>query len=205
MLYDKENDDYMSDVYLSLDFEIRGGAWWTCAVVLVEHPSQRILRTLTVGHDDDDQQIPDRRNDQFWKSHPLAYAQNLLIGRGETPRRGDAEKVLCEFILRAKRDYPRFYAVSDNPVTDVGILDRILADNGHAPLSQRTENGLYLQCICIWSFRTSLFQVTHLRPGGPRKGTAHDPVSGFAKHHPFYDAMENIRHYFELKELAARL
>ena len=169
-------------VYLSIDFELvnRRGGTLAYALVVAHYPTGRILDsahgTCIRGLHE-----YDHCTYKFWHTNYEAYLM-LLQKASMCPR--EMEIKMTEDFTRMLKRWPDIVIVSDNPATDVGLLDNALIRSNLDPSCFR-PNGKYYQPICSWSYRLGLSlpqsKSPLLRDTGKYYAPRHTPIADCAR------------------------
>jgi len=169
-------------VYVVIDFEcFQPNLWQSIGILLYNADTHCLIREFHTACERVCPRLSTTTQD-FWQKHPRAFLWNCAAGKGKVAR---VEEVrICTFIKEAKAEFPRFFLIGDNPEYDVGLLNTILARNGHTVISRRNAN-LYFQSICTWSSKRVLDrlgipildqELLHLPPMQGETNLAHTPL-----------------------------
>jgi hypothetical protein len=179
-------------VYFSLDFEKLNAKWWTCALILVGADGH-LIDSLQTGW----KHQSSSSRDVFWSDTNQARAFEVNSGIAGHRKQEEAEQQVVAFVRNAKRAYPFFFAVSDNPTFDVAMLDHILEKYGEPSLCQRTPT-VYLQVLCTWSYKLAC-----ARSNGSSTATfTFHPATVGIHHTPLYDALCCIEQFQAMEKAA---
>lgn len=185
--------------YLVIDFEcMQPHQWQSVGVILYRMDTSGYGTLVRKFHTACNRNVEKMHGatKKFWKRNKLAFAYNINIGAMRDPC--VEEKRLCRFIEDVKKDFPRFFLISDNPSYDIGMMNALLLRHGFETMSNRAP-GIYLQPICVWTFKRTL-ACLGMRTSMTDKVEIKKKTDIIVAHTPIYDCLCILNEYLCLLE-----
>lgn len=183
---------------------------------MVETPGEIAKSFLVTGHCEVDFEtlVLDPHAHTFWTTHSVAFTKNKTLAGSRS--RQQAESEIVNFVQRIKKQFPRFYALSDNPSLDIDLLDQVLVSHAQPRLCIRNDQCMYFQCLCTWSYRLAWRRTLSKCTRNPltcvcfkcRRNHKRLKINvehmNFGqtnlKHTPFYDVVQTIEEFLHMRE-----
>lgn len=187
------------DYYLCFDTEFANGnenSWFAVGAVVAEHKSRSIVDSVEIYR-----KPRHALDDEFWKNNSRSLDYLLGKANEHTDETSEMNR-LCSFITDTFERHPYVRVCTDNPSSDIPIVNDILRTRGHSEITRpRKGSGLsYHSVMCIKTLGDMARRIHHSSTASSKRvGIKHEKLqikNHDIRHTPVHDAVRSLNDLF---------